>query len=351
MAYTTVDDGSQYFNTVLYTGNGSTNAITGVGFQPDWVWGKCRSAAQHHRLFDSSRGALKNIISSATNAEATTANSLTSFDSDGFTLGSDDNLNFNTRTFVAWNWKANAGTTSSNTDGSITSTVQANTTAGFSIVTYTGTGSNATVGHGLGKAPEWIMIKRRDATGEWIVYQKSFSEDGSGEFNLVNLNDTDATQEFGAFNFMQSTSPTSSVFYTDGQSEMNASGGTFVAYCFAPIQGYSKFGTYEGNGNADGPFVYTGFKPAFILMKNIDGAENWLIYDNKRDPDNVIAEALLPNSSSATGGSSNAMDLLSNGFKLRQSAGSLNGSNKTFIYMAFAEHPFVSSKGVPVTAR
>ena len=355
MAYTTIDDPSAHFHTQLYSGNGQdvsaggnaiTNNANAGNFQPDWVWIKTRGASRNHNTYDSSRGVKKALEVNDTPAESTVAEGLQSFDTNGFTVGSDSNVNQST-TIVAWQWKANGGTTSSNTDGSITSTVQANTDAGFSIVTYTGNGtSGATIGHGLNSAPEWTIIRRRSNAEAWVVWHTSF---GSAQSN-VRLNGTDAvdTSSPGMFN---NTYPTSSLITLGNGNFVNTNSETYVAYCFSEVKGYSKFGSYEGNGSDDGAFVYTGFKPAFILMKNIDAAENWLIYDNKRDPENVISEALLPNTSGSTGGSANAMDLLSNGFKLRQSAGSLNGSNKTFIYMAFAEHPFVSSKGVPVTAR
>jgi hypothetical protein len=267
----TIDDGSQYFNTVLYTGNHPTGqSITGVGFQPDWVWAKCRSAAQASRLFDSTRGALNNLISSATNAEQSLAGSLTSFDSDGFTLGSDDSINFNGRTFVAWNWLANGGTTSSNTDGSITSTVQANPTAGFSIVTYTGTGSAGTVGHGLGIAPKMVIVKRRDSTGGWWIHNTNLTSASYG----IRLDTTGAEQVASAV--FNNTFPTSTVFSLGTNIEVNTSSATMVAYCFAPIEGYSKFGKYTGNANADGTFVYTGFKPAFVIFKRTDAGADQL---------------------------------------------------------------------------
>ena len=351
----TIDDGSQYFNTVTYTGNGSNGlAITGVGFQPDWTWIKNRSRTVTHILTDSSRGTNKQLHSNLNNAEQTYTDFIASFDTDGFTVndsanGQGDVNYFSGNSYVGWNWLANGGTTSSNTDGSITSTVQANTTAGFSIVTYTGTGSNATIGHGLGKVPAMMIVKKRSGADDWAVYHNGVLTPSDARYHYVQLNTTNAYAGDGTY--WNDTAPTTSVFTVGTNADVNTSGATYVAYIFTDIEGYSKFDSYEGNGSTDGAFVYTGFRPSFILMKNIDATENWLIYDNKRDPHNVTDEALLPNSSSASGGSANAMDLLSNGFKFRSSAGSLNGSNKTFIYMAFAENPFVSSSGVPVTAR
>ena len=354
MAYTTVDDGSEYFTTTLYTGNESTNAITNSAnagdFQPDWVWLKSRNSATHHRLYDSSRGALKNILSSAANTEATTANSLTSFDSNGFTLGSDDNSNQNTKTFVAWQWKANGGTTSSNGDGNITSTVQVNTTAGFSIVTFTGNATaGQTVGHGLGVKPEVIFAKNRSNGNNWNVYAEPVDNTGN---NYLSLNGTVGKES--DFNMWNDTAPTSSVITLGDRNETNGSSHNMVFYCFHSVKGYSKIGSYTGNGNADGTFVYTGFKPAWIMLKRTDSSNNWNIFDSKRDVDNQVGNVLYANLTSAEeadASHSSANDFLSNGFKLKETGNAVNGSGATYIYMAFAEHPFVSSEGVPVTAR
>jgi len=340
-----IGDGSQYFNTVTYTGNHPTGqSITGVGFQPDFTWIKSRSHALQHRLFDSSRGVLKNIITSATNAEATTAGSLTAFDSDGFTLGSDDNTNANGYTFVAWNWLTNGGTTSSNTDGSITSTVQANTTAGFSIVTYTGTGSNATVGHGLGKTPHWVVVKDRTSAGGWW---NQHIDNSSASYAQI-LNGSGAEQVASAV--FNNTRADSSVFYLGNNVNVNTNGNSYVAYIFAPIEGYSKFGKYVGNGNADGPFIYTGFRPAWVMFKRIDAIQDWYIYDNKRDTYNPES-AMLDAMSTAAEGSLLSGDFTSNGFKFRSGSSAFNWSGGTYIYIAFAENPFVDSTGRPVTAR
>ena len=354
MAYTTVDDGSEYFTTTLYTGNESTNAITNSAnagdFQPDWVWLKSRNSATHHRLYDSSRGALKNILSSAANTEATTANSLTSFDSNGFTLGSDDNSNQNTKTFVAWQWKANGGTTSSNGDGNITSTVQANTTAGFSIVLFTGNATaGQTVGHGLGVKPEIIFAKNRSNGNNWNVYAEPVDNTGN---NYLSLNGTVGKES--DFNMWNDTAPTSSVITLGDRNETNGSSHNMVFYCFHSVKGYSKIGSYTGNGNADGTFVYTGFKPAWIMLKRTDSSNNWNIFDSKRDVDNQVGNVLYANLTSAEEADaslSSANDFLSKGFKLKETGNAVNGSGATYIYMAFAEHPFVSSEGVPVTAR
>ena len=343
MAYTSIDKPTDYFNTVLYTGDGNDGrTVTGVGFQPDWVWLKGRSEAEHHTLNDSVRGANKQVYSHLSYSEATDTDRLQSFDSDGFTLGTDVIVNKNTETFVSWNWLA-GGSASSNSDGSITSSVSANTTAGFSIVSYTGTGSNATVGHGLGVVPNLIFIKRRDGAGDWTSYHSVL---GSTKFMRLNSTIPAGTQS----TYFQDTDPTSTVFSIGSAGDVNTSSGTHIAYCFADKKGYSKFGSYTGNGNADGTFVYTGFKPAFILVKDSTGSgNNWFIWDNKRDGYNVVNRYLRPNLSNAEG-YYEAIDILSNGFKNRNTSGSANGS-QTYIYMALAESPFVSSGGIPTTAR
>ena len=350
MAYTDIDKPSDYFNTKLYTGNGSTNAITGVGFQPDWVWIKDRDNANDHKLYDGVRGATKYLISNSTAAEATQANGLTSFDSDGFTLGSYGGTNGSGGgsgpNFVSWNWLA-SNTTASNTDGDITSTVSANTTSGFSIVSYTGTANSSdTVGHGLGAVPKMIIIKRRDDAGgtNWCVYHVS-----NNNTKVMFLESTSAG--ISNIRYWNNTTPTSSVFSIGNDDSLNASGGSFIAYCFAEKKGFSKFGSYTGNGSADGTFVYTGFKPAFIMVKDYTTAgNNWFIWDNKRDGYNVINRYLRPNLSDAEG-YYEAIDILSNGFKNRNTSGSANGSGTGYIYMAFAENPFVTSGGIPTTAR
>jgi hypothetical protein len=340
MAYTTIDDPSEYFQTALYTGNATQRNITNDGnsdLQPDWVWIKCRSAVESHMLYDSTRGVTKDLRTDGTNAENTNAQGLQTFNSDGFQIGTLQNVNFNTKTMVAWQWKANGGTTSSNTDGSITSTVQANTTAGFSIVTFTGTSSNQTVGHGLNQAPEIFFVKSRaSGSTNWNTYTSVI--DGSLDFLFLN--------ESNAAGNASNSLPTSSVIY---QNNTDSS----VAYCFHSVKGYSKIGKYTGNGNADGPFVYTGFKPAFLLVKNASATQGWNIVDTKRDTFNETVKYLTPSNSGAedTSGDYYGVDLLSNGFKARDTDAFINGSGNTMIYMAFAEHPFVSSKGVPTTAR
>jgi len=345
MAYTDIDRPDLYFNTKLYTGNGSTQSITGVGFQPDWVWCKSRSDARQHALVDSVRGATKELASNLSSAEFTIPTGITSFDTDGFSLGSGGDTNNNGSTFVAWNWLA-SNTTASNTDGSITSTVSANTTSGFSIVSYSGSASNITVGHGLGVTPKMILIKNRTSAVDWTVYHESL-----GNAKLVRLNTTTAEESTNQFSF--GTSPTSSVFALGGgYSMVNTSGANYIAYCFADVQGFSKFGSYTGNGSTDGTFVYTGFKPAFLLMKRTNNTGSWIMYDNKRSSSskNLTDKYLYANLTNAeTTDTAEGIDFLSNGFKHRNTFSASNGSGDTYIYMAFAEEPLVGDN--PATAR
>jgi hypothetical protein len=336
----TVVDGGEYFNAVLYTGNGSTNAITGVGFQPDFVWAKQRNTTGSNAFFDAVRGVGKSLRSDQTSAEETQTDSLTSFDSDGFSLGANTqagpDVNFDVGgTFVAWNWKAN-GAGVSNTDGSITSTVSANTTAGFSVVTWTNPASGTpTIGHGLGVAPTFIIVKDRTFGYNWDV-----GCDAIGWANRINLNTTDAAYSPA---FWNSTAPTSTVFtYTASGAN---SGDSMVAYCFAPVAGYSAFGSYTGNGSADGPFVFCGFRPRYVMIKRTDtSGTDWVLLDSSRDPENVVDQYLAANLSDAEGVYANdKVDFLANGFKQRGTATGQNGSGGTFIYAAFAENPFKNS--------
>ena len=346
MAYTTIDDPTIYFNTKLFTGNGSTQSLTGVGFQPDWVWFKNRTdAGNNHLLYDVVRGVTKTIKSSTNGAEVTDSGGLTSFDSDGFSVGSKGSLNNSSASIVAWNWKA-GGSASSNTDGSITSTVSANTTAGFSILTFTGTGSSATVGHGLGAVPKAILFKKTSGAQGWGVYH-----DGVGNTGSLRLDGTDGTTT--SSDFFNNTSPTSSVFTVNVNNSVNNSGGTMLAYCFAEKKGYSKFGSYTGNGNADGTFIYLGFKPALIITKRTNDISHWLMMDNKRDTFNVAKTLVVANDSDSESnwGTGRNIDFLSNGFKARSTSTGLNVSGSSYIYIAFAESPFVTSTGIPTTAR
>ena len=325
----------------LYTGTGSafsvSNAVNGVSFKPDLVWIKGRSAAYNHALFDVNRGA-RNVLSSNTTAAEvldTAGTSMTSFDAGGFSLGTNSataSTNVNGSTFVGWQWKA-GGAAVSNTAGSITSSVSANTTAGFSVVTWTGTGSNATVGHGLGVAPAMIIVKNRSTVTDWPVYCGSLTTP-STQFMTLNLTAAFATSAaiFGA-------ASTSTTFAVGTHVSTNGSTNSMVAYCFAPVAGYSAFGSYTGNGSADGPFVYLGFRPRFVMYKRTDSTGNWFIDDSSRVGYNVIQSDLLAEASNAEGNYNGGIDFLSNGFKLKATANG-NASGGTFIFMAFAEVPF-----------
>ena len=355
MAEPTVKQGNKYFANTIYEGNGTAigsggKTITGLEFKPDFTWIKNRDASDSHALYDSSRGVTKQIESDNTSAETTESEGLTSFTSDGFTLGSLNQVNTNNESFVGWNWKANGGTTSSNTNGSITSTVQADTTSGFSIVKYTGTGSNATIGHGLSLAPSWIMVKNLSQGDAWKVYHHKVSSDPQTDY-LV-LNTTGAVVDDATV--WNDTAPTSTVFSIGTHTDVNTSSENYVAYCWHEVDGFSKFGTYKGNGSTDGSMIYTGFRPAWLLIKRTDSSTggNWSIIDNTRYPANPIGAPLLADTTDPESGlSSITMDLLSNGFKIRNTLNSNNASGASYIYMAFAEHPFVGDGTSPVTAR
>ena len=346
MAYTTIDDPSDYFNTKLYTGNGGTQAITGIGFAPNWVWIKRRSSTQKSGLYDTVRGATKVLASDATDAEST-HDALTAFGTDGFTLGNIGRTNTNNETYVAWNWKAGTSFTNDASGtgiGSIDSAGSVNTDAGFSIVTYTGTGSAATVAHGLGVAPKMIINRTISASKDWITYHASL-----GATKFVELNTTDAVAT--SSDKFNNTEPTSTVFSIESSSQNNTSGGTCLAYCFAEKQGYSKFGSYVGNGSSSGTYVHLGFKPAWLMIKKSSATEEWYMYDNKRTPFNEIAKGLAANLSGAEFDTGATIDFLSNGFKNTGTNTGTNASGATYIYMAFAENPFVTSTGVPACAR
>lgn len=333
---TSTTQADNYFGISLYTGTGSQQSITGLEFQPDFFWSKGRSAANAHVLINAVNGPTKFLSSNNTDAEVTTTNgTLVSFNSNGVTLQADTNgyANFSGRTYVAWQWKAN-GAGGSNTAGTITSTVSANTTSGFSIVTYTGTGANATVGHGLGVAPSMVIVKNRtDGTRDWLVYHASVGNTAAVFLNLTNASTTNSA-------YWNNTSPTSSVFSLGNSSAGNGSTNNLVAYCFAPVAGYSAFGSYTGNGSTDGPFVYTGFRPEFVMVKRTDVADEWYINDAVRNPSNVAGLTLRPNTSAAEANYAPTIDMLSNGFKVRQSGAGYNASGGTYIYACFAENPF-----------
>jgi hypothetical protein len=352
MSYTTIDDPSEYFQTKIYTGTGSSNAITNDGnsdLQPDWIWGKARNQTYNHNLFDTSRGLTKRLTSDQVDAENTDSTTITAVGSDGFTLGTSANLNGSSVNYAAWQWKANGGsrttfTESSNNPGG---GYQANTTAGFSIVDYTGTGGAGTVSHGLGAEPKVLIVKNRDATTDWAVYHRKASSAGNDSY--LELNTADAVATAGTV--WNDTSPSSSVFTVGTNTKTNTDGEKYIAYCFAEIQGYSKISSYKGNGNADGAFVYTGFRPAWILGKRSTGGHGWFLFDDVRDTHNPTNQLLEPHVNNAESNDSFDIDILSNGFKARGSENTINGNDETYVYMAFARHPFVSSKGVPVTAK
>jgi len=332
MAYTTIDDPTAYFQCKLFTGNASSNAITFDGntnMQPDFVWVKSRSQAYGHMLYNSVSGVGKYLSAESNAAEnANAPDTLTAFGSNGFTLDDQDNANYtNGGTGVAWNWKESAD-------------------AGFDIVTYTGNQTARTISHNLGAVPKMMIVKTRSTTGNWGVYHV-----GLGTANKRLELDSSAAADTGT-SVWNDTDPTSSVFSVGNNDRItNGNGMTYVAYLFAEKQGYSKFGSYTGNGNADGTFVYTGFKPAWFMMKNTASGNNWHMMDNKRDSDNVVEQLLKANASDAENTTSGKMDFLSNGVKIRSTSTGANGSGATYIYMAFAENPFVTSTGVPATAR
>ena len=327
MAYTDIDDPSAYFQTTLYTGNASAgHAITNSGnsdLAPNWVWIKSRDDTSTHRIYDTVRGVQKPLKSDFANAEGTDNNGVTAFGSDGFTLGNEAQSNGNNLNFVSWNWKEQAGV--------------------FDIVSYTGNGSNRTIAHNLGVVPKMMIVKRRDASASWFVYHVA-----NGNGNVMKLDNNEAVSAYAEY--WNSTTPTSSVFSLGTAATANADGGTFIAYLFGNKQGVSKMGSYTGNGNADGAFVYLGFKPAFVMWKRTDTTNNWMIGDNKIttfNPKDNMMRADVANAQLST----NPVDFLSNGFKIRLTGNAFNNSSGTYIYMAFAESPFVSSSGVPATAR
>ena len=342
MAYTTINKHTDNFNTKIYSGNGSTQSITGVGFQPDFTWIKQRTGSTWHNLYDAVRGATKAIASNDSGAEGTRATGLTAFDSDGFSLGSDSNANAGSgSTYASWNWKAN-GAGSANSDGATSSTVSANTTAGFSIVKYTGTGSQTTVGHGLGVVPDVMIIRNLSSTEDWSVYH---SANGAGYYQALNTTEASSSNN-NRFN----VAPTSSVFTVNTHHSVNKSGDNHIAYCFAGKTGFSKFGSYKGNGNADGTFVYTGFKPSFVMIKEKSSSGyQWTIVDNKRSSSNSSSMKWLFPDSNGSETTESTWDLLSNGFKQRANHSYVNHSG-THIYMAFGQS-LVGSNNVPCTAR
>ena len=351
MAYTAINKSGLHFKPKIWNGNSSTQAITGIGFQPDFVWLKQRSGTQRNQLIDAVRGTNVILKSDGTDASGPDTDILNSFDSDGFTLGYQDQSNDTGATYIGWSWKAGGGQGSANTDGTINTTyTSANTTAGISIIQYSGNGSaGATIGHGLGVAPDFVMIKRMDTTSNWIV---GTSATGFTKFLYLNTTDVETTNS-GTFN---NTAPSSSVITLGSWNDVNNSSGTYICYAFANKPGFSQAGLYEGNGSADGPFVYTGFKPSFIMIKPKGLARNWTNWDNARDIFNPHWNYIYPNLSQggtniAQGSSGTyAIDFVSNGFKVRNTDDKFNGSSQGMIYLAFGQ-TLVGSNNVPATAR
>ena len=348
--YTTINDPSAYFQTLLYTGDGSASqAQTNTGnsdLQPDWIWVKKTNDVRNTSNTDSSRGFNKRVETQTTSAESTTTTDVISAQSNGFTVGNNGSTGNNGDTYAAWQWKANGGTTASNTDGTITSTVQANTTAGFSIISYTGNGTDgATIGHGLNATPEIFFPKCLSTTTNWEMYY--FPTGGTRQFGYLNL-----TNAFGTW---PHNAPSSTIISLSGSGDSNGNGRSMIGYAFHSVQGYSKIGTYTGNGSEpDGPFIYTGFKPAwFMVHASSESGQAWFIGDSKRDPYNVAVAKLTANTNSAESDAvgDNNWDFLSNGFKIKTLDDGMNKSGVTYVYMAFAENPFVTSDGVPTTAR
>ena len=357
MAYTTINDPEKYFNTLLWTGTNNTDTKVGVGFAPDMVLLRLRSEDENWFLADSTRGANKHLRVDSSDEENDDA-LLTAFTSDGYTLhggqtganakqvngGLTSSLPTHGRTYIGFNWKANGGTTVSNTSGTITTTVQANTTAGFSIVSYAGQASAGTIGHGLGAEPHLVIIKNKDASQSWHVYWKALGNQGLNWIEVDNAASSNSTT-------WNTTTPTSSVISLNGGGSYNGtnnSGSNYIAYCFAPIQGYSKMGYYKGNYNANGPFVYTGFKPAWILIKTADSGNDWAVYNNKASPYNPVNDHTKLNTEEAESADYD-MDFLSNGFKIRHAIHLTNSNTGSarMLYYAIAESPFVTSNGTP----
>jgi len=355
MAYTTINTPSDYFKTITYTGTGANNTVShNLSATPDLVWCKQRSSVNNHFLFDTVRGTTKALFSNLTNAEGTYDSTyLNTLGSSSITWGSSTNINESGQTYVNWLWQG-GGTAVSNTNGDITSSVSANTTSGFSIVSWTGSGASNTVGHGLNSPVELIIVKNRtDSVTDWRIGNSFISGQTMADGNGYYLEfDTGAIANPGGQTVWGSppANPTSTVFKVGSNNSNNGSGDAIIAYCFHSVKGFSKFGSYTGNGSADGTFVYTGFKPAFVIMKRTNTTGEWGIFDDKRNTFNVATSELKANASDADE-INGAIDFLSNGFKLRDTALFMNGSGSTYIYMAFAENPFTTSTGIPTTAR
>jgi len=349
MAYTNINDPSAYFQTKLYTGTGSNLVITNDGnsdLQPDFIWIKQRNTGQNHNIYDSNRGATTMLYPDLTNAEYSAGESLKSFNTDGFTVGNYGTVGTSGGTYVAWQWKANGGTTTSFSESGNNpgGTRQTSSESGFSIISYTGTGSAGTIAHGLPSTPELIIFKRRNAVSDWDVYHKSIGNGKRMELANEAIASTDTT-------FMNNTLPTSTNITVGTSANTNADGATYICYAFSPVQGYSKMGTYVGNTSTNGVFIYCGFRPAWVLIKCYTGAnDSWIIIDTKRNTFNSMNARLFPDLNNAESTSQDIIDCLSNGFKLRTADTAYNGG-RNYLWVAFAENPFVTSTGVPTTAR
>lgn len=343
--YTTINKSEDYFKALLYTGTHASVPTITVGWKSDFLWLKSRTQTYDHNLLDTTRGGTKKIFSNKNDAESSTGDSVTfnatTFEPSGQAINESGQ---GANNMMCWTWKANGGTTASNASGTITSTTQVNTTAGHGIVTYTGNGVNgATVGHSLGVVPQVIIVKRLDSAANWMVYHEATGHTKATFLDLTAAADTDS-------GYWSNTAPTTGIFNLGTNTKGNANGGTYVAYCFAEIQGYSKFGSYFGNGGSDGTFIYTGFKPRFFMLKGTGNISSWCMYDTARDPINRASQKFWANENNAEQ-STGAMDFLSNGIKMRTSDNDFNGSGNQYLYMAFAENPFVTSDKVPTTAK
>lgn len=346
MAYTVIDDSSAHFQTALYTGTGSTQSITNDGnsdLQPDWVWVKKRNGSESHALSDSTRGTSATLFSDSNAVESSSGQGINSFNTDGFQVGTEGIVNENTYTFVGWQWKMNGGTTSTNSDGDINTTVQVNSDAGMSIVTYSPPNATArNIGHGLGAVPRFIIIRARNRSENWHVFHYS-----AGTGGLILDNDSAHNNN----SVLGDTLPTSSVYKLGTDFRMNGAY-NYVGYFFADVQGFSKFGKWTGNGSSDGPFVHTGFKPGWLMYKKSGSGDGWFIIDTARDPYNGTTTGYLrADGSGGEGTASKILELYSNGFKIYNSDGAHNGNGNTYYYAAFADNPFVTSGGAPATAR
>ena len=345
-----------HFNTVTFTGTGSSNSVTGVGFRPDWLWIKNRSTTASHIVQDVVRGATKQVYPDLNNSEVTGSDGVSSFDSDGFTVGTGASFNGNGNGIVAWSWLAGGSHGSANTNGTINTTyTSVNSSSGFSISKYTGNGSQgATVGHGLGAAPQFIAIKSLDSANNWAIGTGKYNNASNPWDYYVELNDYDARAE--NYNRFANVAPSSTVFSIGSSGAVNTNTENYIAYCFLEKTGFSKFGIYFGNGNADGSFIYTGFKPAFVMIKQETGNQGWMMHDNKRNNPsallgNTVDATLYPSQTAAEATSGFDIDFYSNGFKPRNTDAAHNANNNSYVYWAFAEEPLVSSNNIPATAR